>query len=69
MPTLLARVSTLLAAVCAMPAYAHVTSLDLPQTLSTGSNYKDWWANELHPSPKGFRAVSDKFAAVIASLP
>ncbi|MEO5626250.1 MAG: SGNH/GDSL hydrolase family protein [Dokdonella sp.] len=69
MKTLIDRFNTMLAAVCAMPAYTHVTYLDLRQTLSTGSNYKDWWANELHPSPKGFRAVSDKFAAVIASLP
>jgi lysophospholipase L1-like esterase len=69
MKTLIDRFNVMLAGVSAMQPFRHVTYLDLRRTLSSGANYKDWWANELHPSPQGFRAVSDKFAAVIATLP
>jgi hypothetical protein len=42
-----------------------VRYLDLRNTLSGGPNYKDWWANELHPTAKGFEAVTKKFAASV----
>lgn len=34
--------------------FAHVHCLDLRKTLSTGANFKDDWANELHPTGDGF---------------
>lgn len=48
---------------------AHIHYIDLRGTLSNKlTDYKDWWANELHPSEKGFEAVTKKFAAVLNSL-
>lgn len=44
---------------------AHVRFVDLRGTLPGGSTYQDWWANELHPTQKGFEAVAARFAAVI----
>lgn len=46
--------------------------VDLRNTLSTalaGDAYKQWWANELHPTEKGFAAVANKFAAVLSGIP
>lgn len=52
------------------PVFAHVRYLDLRGTLSNRlADYKDWWANELHPTEKGFEAVTDRFAAELAKLP
>jgi lysophospholipase L1-like esterase len=45
--------------------FAHVRYLDLRNTLPTGRHYKDHWANELHPTAKGFEAVTRKFAAIL----
>ena len=51
-------------------AFAHVRYIDLRGTLSNRlTDYKDWWANELHPTEKGFEAVTDRFAAELAKLP
>jgi hypothetical protein len=51
--------------------------IDLRGTLSNSfANYKDWWANELHPSggnviggSDGFSAVAEKFQEVLSKLP
>jgi hypothetical protein len=52
------------------PDFAHVTYINLRGTLSNRlADYKDWWANELHPTDQGFAAVADKFAAVLDRLP
>ena len=37
-------------------------------TVLAKDEYKDWWGNELHPTEKGFSAVTDKFAAELAKL-
>ena len=51
-------------------AFAHVRYIDLRGTLSNRlADYKDWWANELHPTEKGFEAVTDRFEAELAKLP
>lgn len=54
-----------------LPAFANVRYVDvrntLPATLA-GDAYKNWWGNELHPTEKGFSAVTDKFAAELAKL-
>jgi len=51
--------------------FSFVRYLDLRNTLSTvlPNDYKSWWDNELHPTPKGFEKVTDKFVAVLQSLP
>jgi lysophospholipase L1-like esterase len=49
--------------------FAHVTYVDLRNTLSSGSNYKQSWANELHPTPKGFGLVTNRFVKALDSLP
>jgi hypothetical protein len=45
--------------------FPHVRFVDLRGTLPGGSTYKDWWANELHPTEKGFEAVAARFADAI----
>jgi hypothetical protein len=59
------RFDAMLANLAGKPPFAHVRFLDLRNTLPTGSTYKTWWADELHPTAKGFEAVTKKFAAVI----
>jgi len=49
----------------ALPGFSHVRFVDLRGTLSTGADYRDWWANELHPTEPGFRRVAERFAALI----
>jgi len=50
------------------PALAHVKYVDLRGTLKTDDTYKDWWANELHPTEQGFKAVTDRFAQALQNL-
>ena len=53
------------------PVFANLHYVDLRNTLSTvlaNDAYKDWWGNELHPTEKGFSAVTDKFATELAKL-
>lgn len=63
---LIDRFYTMLAAVVAMPAFAHVQLVDLRNTLSTdlvNDRYKAWWGNELHPTQQGFSKVAGLFDA------
>jgi hypothetical protein len=39
--------------------------VDLRGTLSQGAGHKDDWANELHPTKSGFRAVAAKIASEV----
>jgi len=56
--------------VSALPPFAHVHYIDLRGTLSSADDdYKQWWANELHPTDQGFERIAGKFAAVLESLP
>jgi hypothetical protein len=55
----------MLAQVAAMPEFGHVKYVNLRDTLSSGANYKNDWANELHPTKSGFRAVAAKIALAI----
>jgi hypothetical protein len=45
--------------------FSHVRFVDLRGTLPGGSTYQDWWANELHPTKRGFAAVAARFADAI----
>ncbi|MGH9607622.1 MAG: hypothetical protein ACRD3N_18180 [Terracidiphilus sp.] len=59
------------------PGFENVHYVDLRGTLSNATNdYKEWWANELHPTgdtlggaQDGFKAVAAKFQAVLVTLP
>jgi lysophospholipase L1-like esterase len=62
---LIDRFNDMLKAVAGKAPFAHVKFLDLRKTLSTGADYKTWWDNELHPTKKGFEAVTKKFADAI----
>lgn len=62
---LIDRFNLMVGRVCQEPEFANATHVDLRKTLSSGTDYKQWWANELHPTKKGFDAVAARFAAVI----
>jgi hypothetical protein len=58
--------------------FANVHYVDLRKTLPNDpADYKEYWANELHPTgagifdkgQDGFKAVADKFQDVLATLP
>ncbi len=51
--------------VAALREFKHVVCLDLRGTLAGGAGYRKDWANELHPSGRGFAKVARKFAAAI----
>ena len=57
------RFNAMLLSVASLPEFKHVKYVDLRQTLSSGADYKDWWADELHPSRQGFAAVAGRIAA------
>lgn len=48
--------------------FSHVRFVDLRGTLPGGRTHEDWWANELHPTKKGFEAVAARFAVAIAKV-
>ncbi len=62
---LIDRFNTMVQGVARESRFKHVRYLNLRKTLSTGSDYREWWGNELHPTGMGFKAVAAKFAAVI----
>jgi hypothetical protein len=65
MRTLIDRFNAMLAGVSAAPEFAHVHYLDLRGTLEPT---RRWWANELHPTGRGFRLVAAGFDAQIRRL-
>lgn len=66
---LIDRFNEMLQDVASLPNFNHVHYIDLRGILSVSSNYKDDWANELHPTEDGFEKVTAQFAQTIASLP
>jgi lysophospholipase L1-like esterase len=67
---LIERFNNMVAALPAVAGLSHVRYVDLRNTLRTdAATYTDWWANELHPTERGFHAVAEKFAAVLSALP
>lgn len=66
MEVLIGRFNTMLAAVA--KGFAHVHYVDVRGALQNGPDYRQWWANELHPKNRGFDAVakiiSDKLDAL-----
>ena len=65
---LIDRFNKMLHDVTKLPVFPHVSFIDLRGTLSNGPDYKKWWANELHPTPRGFQAIGAKFAEVLKAL-
>jgi len=65
---LIERFNTMIEAIAGLEPFAHVHYVDLRNTLTTGAGYKQWWANELHPTEQGFRIIAEKFVAILSSL-
>jgi len=66
--TLMDRFNSVLAKVPSIPELGHLTYVDLRRTLSSqlaGKRYRQWWADELHPTPMGFREVAARFDRAI----
>lgn len=49
--------------------YEHVRYVRVAGALSSSADYQKDWADELHPSPRGFRKVAELFDAVLRELP
>jgi hypothetical protein len=62
------RFNSMLIELAGMPEFAHVRYIDLRGVLKTDTTYKDWWGNELHPTEKGFEAVTARFASALQGL-
>ena len=76
MADIIDRFNDMLAQLAADPAFPNVVYVDLRGTLTNGANYKDDWANELHPtggelfeSGDGFSKVAARFQAELIKLP
>ena len=62
--------NSMISEIAAAPEFAHVHYVDLRGALSNNpSNYRDSWGNEMHPTERGFQAVTKLIADVIAGLP
>jgi hypothetical protein len=68
MHQLIDRFNGMLERVAALPEMSHVKYVNLRGTLHTGRDYKNDWANELHPTLHGFELVTAKFAEVLSQL-
>jgi hypothetical protein len=77
MVTIIGRFNAMLQNLVGQPGFQNVTYIDLRKTLSNSlANYKDFWANEIHPNAggvfggqDGWEAIAAKFQAVLATLP
>ena len=66
------QLNAMLKSVSSDPALSYVHYIDLRGTLSNdlqNDAYKEWWANELHPTEQGFEKVTQKFDAELRALP
>jgi lysophospholipase L1-like esterase len=71
MQQLIDRFNRVVHGVAAGPGLEHVRHVDLRGTLSnalTGDAYKTWWANELHPTDKGYQLIAQRFQEVLGRL-
>jgi hypothetical protein len=68
MKEIIDRFNAMLKSVINVSDFSHVKYIDIRNTLSVGSDYKQYWANELHPTDRGFDLVAQRFATVLASL-
>lgn len=61
---LIDRFNAMLARVAARPGFGHVRHVDL-RGLLPATRHREWWANELHPTRKGFQRVAKAFARAL----
>ncbi|MBI4526025.1 MAG: SGNH/GDSL hydrolase family protein [Deltaproteobacteria bacterium] len=66
---LIDRFNVMLQRVAGLSEFSHVKYINIRNTLSVGADYRRYWANELHPTPRGFELVTRRFAAALANLP
>ena len=62
------RFNEMLTRLVTLPQFNNVTYVDLRGTLSNGTDYKRWWANEMHPTEEGFIAITDKIVAELSQV-
>jgi hypothetical protein len=67
MKALIDRFNTMLKQLSTAPEFPHVHYLNLRGSLSA-QPYKRYWDNELHPTPRGFGIVAERFHALIETL-
>ncbi len=65
---LIDRFNGMLKDATSLPAFSHVHHVDLRGTLPNGRDYKKWWDNELHPTKRGFRKVTERFVRVLDTV-
>jgi len=65
MNALIDRFNAMVQGVASLSAFAHVKYIDLRPVLPNAPNHKRFWANELHPTDRGFRAVAAEFARAL----
>ncbi|MBM5812940.1 MAG: hypothetical protein FJ191_13420 [Gammaproteobacteria bacterium] len=65
---LIDRFNAMLQQIPRLDGCGHVHCLDLRAVLPGGSGHRRWWANELHPTRRGFRAVAEVFIRCLESL-
>jgi hypothetical protein len=66
---LITRFNDMLEGLVAALEFSHVRYVNLLGTLSDAdADYKEWWDNELHPTRRGFIAVTNKIAAELTTL-
>ncbi len=66
---LIDRFNKMLIATTKLDDFEHVGHVNLRPVLPNDETWEDWWANELHPTRKGFDAVTKVFADALAALP
>lgn len=67
---LIDRFNEMLARVAALPGLDHVRHVDLRRTLSSDpARYRKDWANELHPTDRGWQLIAARFRKALAALP
>lgn len=62
---LIDRFNAMLADLTGYQQFGHVQYVDLRRTLKNDNTYKRFWANELHPTRRGFELVAQKFADAV----
>ncbi len=66
MELLIGRFNDMLASVA--KGFPHVHYVDVRGALHNGPDYRQWWANELHPKGRGFDAVAKIIADTLDDL-
>lgn len=65
MEQLIGRLNCMLKLLPGMPGLGHVRYVDVRPALSNKADYQDYWANELHLTERGWKAVTRIIAAAL----